>query len=80
MIPIVMGTGIMLVMMMMIVLWADHRRLDVVSSIAKKHEQFVTRNRVDWTVSKDDFVVTRNRRVSTNHVFEVLSSSLSSLP
>ena len=70
MIPIVMGMGIALLAMVVLVLWADRNRLDVIEVIEKKHQQFVNRNKIDWTVTTDESTV-KNRRMSSNLVFEV---------
>ena len=70
MIPIVMGMGIALLAMLVLVLWADRNRLDVIEVIEKKHQQFVNRNKIDWTVTTDESTV-KNRRMSSNLVFEV---------
>ena len=70
MIPIVMGMGIALLAMLVLVLWADRNRLDVIEVIEKKHQQFVNRNKINWTVTTDESTV-KNRRMSSNLVFEV---------
>ena len=71
MIPIVMGMGIALLAMVVLVLWADRNRVDVIEVIEKKHQQFVNRNKINWTVTTDESTVTKTRRMSSNLVFEV---------